>query len=302
MATTPDMAAAAAYGKKFAPGILGKVWTALKDAGIRVYPNIKGPTSFGKLSAGAGLKAYTGTFTPNAQIAFTDRELSPKLANYELEIEPMKYYNKWMADKLSANATSMDIPFAQFMWMEIVKEIESEIVNSIIGIGDTAYVGADAARKIADGFVKIINALGLTEEATGAITLTDVIDQLEAVYENVPSRFRKFEMNAYVSHGTADKYNKRYRTLYNASALYDAFGRTTLDIGNKKCSLFPVDWLTGDQIIITPQDNLVLGTDTLSDMQKIKMVERVHTYECAILFSIGLQVPDPEPIWVNDQL
>lgn len=296
----PNVASAAAFGKKFVKEILGKVWSDLTKAGITVYPNIKGPTNFGKLSAGAGLKAYTGTYSATGDVTFTQRELTPKLATYEIDIEPKKYYNTWMAEMIRANSTAMDIPFENFMWDEIRKEIVHELINKVVGIGDTTAV--DVATKIADGFIKIINAIGLSEVATGAITAADVIDQIEEVYESVPARFRQYEMNAYCSWGTNDKYNKKYRELYHGKASYNEFGQTTLDIGGGKCKLMPVEWLTGDQIIITPQKNLVMGTDNLGDMNTIKMVEQVHVYNCAVTFSMGFQLADAEPIWINDQL
>lgn len=298
----PNVAAAAAYGKKFIKGILGKIWSDLSDAGITVYPNIKGPTNFGKLSAGAGLKRYSGTYSANGDVVYSQRELTTKLATYEMDIQPLKYFDTWMADMIRANSTSKDIPFENFMWQEIAKEIKHEIINSIIGIGDTTDTSGNLAIRICDGFIKIIDAIGLTPTATGAIDADDVIDQVEEVYESVPSRFRKYNMNAYVSWGTNDKYNKRYRTLYNGSALYDSFGRTKLDIGGGKCSLMPVEWLTGDEIIITPQANLVMGTDNLSDSQNVEMIKQVYGYQTAITFHMGLQVADAEPIWINDQV
>lgn len=303
MATTPDVSAAAAYGTKFAKGIILKIWSSLKDQGITVYPSIKGPTKFGKLSAGAGLKPYTGTFSATGGIALTDRELVPTLAAYEFSLDPKKYYDTWAADMIGAAATDKQIPFANYMWQEIAAEVEDELVNSVIGIGDTSDVSSNLAIRITNGLIKIIDAIGLTPVATGAITSADVITQLQAVYRSVPAKVRKYMMNMYVSQNTADLYNLKYRDLYHAMPTYNEFAQTDLPLGSGKCKITPVEWLgDSDAVILTPQKNLVLGTDSLSDMNQIKMVEKVYGYDCAINFSVGFQVPDTEVIFINDQL
>ncbi|HQW95340.1 MAG TPA: hypothetical protein PKX86_09625 [Bacteroidia bacterium] len=298
---TPNLSAAAAYGTKFAKGILLKVFSGLAEQGITVYTGIKGPTKFGKMAAGVGLKAYNGTFTAPGGVVFTDRQLTPALATYETQIQPLLYYNKWMADQIRANATAKDIPFENYMWQQITQEIQHELVNSVLGIGDTTDVSSNLAIRITDGFNKIIDAIGLTPVATGAITAANVITQLESVYESIPARYRKHKMNMYMSYSVADMYNKKYRELFHDKPTYNAFGQQTLDIGNGNCIIKPVEWITDGKIIVAPQENMVLGTDSMSDMNTIEMVKTVYGFDTAIVFSIGLQVPDPEFIWINDQ-
>lgn len=301
MATTPDVSAAAAYGTKFAKGIILKIWSALKDQGITVYPSIKGPTKFGKLSAGKGLKPYTGNFDATGGIALTDRELVPTLAAYEFSLDPKKYFDTYAADMIGAAADDKQIPFANYMWQEIAAEVEDELVNSVVGFGDTASM--DDAKKITNGLIKIINSIGLSPVITGPITDADVIEQMQAVYRSIPAKFRKYMMNMYVSQNTADLYNLKYRDLYHAMPTYNEFSQTDLPLGSGKCKITPVEWL-GDSnaIIVTPQKNLVLGTDSLSDMNRIKLVEKVYGYDCAINFSVGFQVPDTEVVFINDEL
>lgn len=299
---TPIVGSAAAYGSKMAKGIITQMFRSLADQHVTIYTGIKGPTKFAKMSASKGLKPYTGTYSANAQVTFTDRELTPHLAAYEMEIKPLDYYNTWMAENIRANATAKDIPFEQIMWDMIIREIHDELSLSTIGTGDISDAGTDAAVKVTDGFLKIITAMSLTPVITGAIVLDDVIDQLEAVYTSIPSSKRKFPMNVYVSQATADLYNKKYRSLYHDKPTYNEFNQSALDVGNGKALITPVDWLSGSQVIIAPEKNMVLGTDSLSDINEIKMVETVYGYNTAIVFPIGLQIPDPEFIFVNDRI
>lgn len=300
---TPNVTNAAAYGKKMAQGIITQMFRSLADQGITIYTGIKGPTKFAKMSAGKGLKPYTGTFSANAEVTFTDRELTPSLAAYEMKINPLDYYNTWMADSIRANATAKDIPFEQIMWDMVIQEIHNELSLDTIGNGDKANAGPNAAIKVTDGFIKLINGMaGLTPVTTGVITANDVIDQIEAVYQSIASYKRNVPMNIYISHSTSDKYNKRYRSLYHDKPLYNSFNQASLDLGNGRALLTPVDWIGDNQIIIAPAKNMVLGTDSLSDINQIKMVETVYGYDTAIVFPIGLQIPDTEFIFFNDQV
>ena len=298
----PDISLAAAYGKKFAKGIILSVWKALAEQGITIYPTIKGPTKFGKMTAQKGLKPYTGTFSATGDVKFTDRELTPALATYEMFIEPLKYYNTWMADMISASASKKQIPFENAMWQEVVSEIVTEFIDSFIYLGDTTYAGADNARKIANGLQLAVIDIAPSEVATGAIALATVIDQIEEVYMSIPSTKRKFLMNVYVSQTTKDLYDQKYRALYHDKPTYNEFGQAKLDIGNGKALLKPVDWLVGDEIIVAPPNNLVIGTDAESDMSTIKMIEDVYGYKAAITFSAGAQIPDKDFLFINDQV
>jgi hypothetical protein len=296
----PNVSAAAAYGTKFAKGIILKFWKSLADQGITVYPNIKGPTKFGKMSAGKGLKPYTGTFDPTGTVTFTDRQLTPALATYEMTIQVLKYFNTWMADQINASITKKKIPFENAMWQQVVAEIADELITSLVYLGDITYVGSDEARKITDGFQLIIADINPTPTTTGAITASDVIDQLESVYQDIPSTKRRHPMNLYCSLVVADLYNKKYRELYHDKPTYNEFGQSALDMSGGRCKITPVDWLTGDEIIIAPKENMVLGTDSESDMSAIKTIETIYGFDAACTFSVGFQIPDPEMLFIND--
>lgn len=304
MANNPNVAAMAAFGSNFAPGLITQIFTSWDKLGITIVPNCKGPTKFAKLSAGAGVQPYDPTFTGDGSFAFTDREVNPKLAKYELTIEYAKFYSTWLAYKFNAAAGSTILPFENFVWDSIVKKIKMELINGTVYKGDTADVTANKAIRICDGFKKIIPTLGLTPVATGAIVKATSIDQFDSMWDALLEEQKDaMEWNLYCAPSRKAMYNKRFRELYKIAPTYNDFGQTELESSEGKCKITPVSWLANsNMLILAPKENLILATDLESDMNTIHTIPDIWTTRAAIRFSIGLQIIDTEKIIINDQI
>jgi hypothetical protein len=81
-----------------------------------------------------------------------------------------------------------------------------------------------------------------------------------------------------------------------------AVGKLYLPETGKKNLIMPVTWLNGSRRLwCTPKENLLMGTDLLSDMNDIKVVEDVYTLKTGIKFVIGFQIRDLAALKVGDQ-
>jgi hypothetical protein len=70
----------------------------------------------------------------------------------------------------------------------------------------------------------------------------------------------------------------------------------------RKCEIQPVTWMNGSRrLICTPKENLIMGTDLLSDMNDIAVIEDVYTLKTGIKFVIGWQIRDLSALKVGDQ-
>jgi hypothetical protein len=79
-------------------------------------------------------------------------------------------------------------------------------------------------------------------------------------------------------------------------------GQLYLPETGKKNLIIPVTWLNGSRrLICTPKENLILGTDLLSDLNDISVVQDVYTYKTGIKFQLGFQIRDIDAIRVGDQ-
>jgi hypothetical protein len=79
-------------------------------------------------------------------------------------------------------------------------------------------------------------------------------------------------------------------------------GQLYLPETGKKNLIKPVTWMNGSRrLICTPAQNLIMGTDLLSDLNDIKTIEDVYTLKTGIKFTIGFQIRDLSALRVGDQ-
>jgi len=306
----PIVSGLSAYGGKMRNEIIGQVFRKLEDQGVTILTDVKGETKFPKLSIAKGLKPYTGTHSPADVMTLTDRALSPKLAQFDFLIEPLKLHGKWFGDMQAKNAVDAKLPFEAFAMQSVVDKIVDELVASTLGFGDTAYVGADNAIKVCDGFLKRVIQLiagGKAAITTGAISGSNAVTKLELLYTtgmNANQQWYNKPVTQYVSHATFLNYITHYRTLFsNDPANWSANrGEVYLNISAGKCKVKPVDWLgTSGRVIMAPVENMLVGTDAISDLNKVKIVDDVYTQKCGVTFVIDTQIIDKDAVWYNEQ-
>lgn len=295
----------AAYAGKNYKALIGQLFNDLKDTGISVEENIKVATRFPKLSVGNGLKPYSPTFAPTDDLTYTDRALIPLMAKRELLIEPAKYEGTYMAESTNKNSKWYGVPEENYVWDQVIKALKNEIIVETMYYGDTASL-VDA-RKVCDGFQKIINAIGLTAVATGAVTNLNAVSKFEQMYKTAIAQkpaWKNEMLTLYCSHNNFFNYIENYRSAFpqDPSLYSDGAKPMYLKISSGRCIIKPATWMgSSGRLILTPMENMKLGTDKLSDMNTINTVPAVWTLQAGIRFTLGFQIPDVECIWINDQ-
>ena len=306
----PIVSGLSAYGGKMRNEIIGQVFRKLEDQGVTIVTDVKGETKFPKLNIAKGLKPYTGTHSPADVMTLTDRALSPKLAQFDFLIEPLKLHSKWFGDQQAKNAVDAKLPFEAFAMQSVVDQIVDELIASTLGFGDTANVGSDNAIKVCDGFLKRVKQLiagGKAAITTGAMTSSNAVEKLELLYTSAMatnSQWYNKPVTQYVSHATFLEYITDYRTKFENDPMNwsDNRGNIFLKISSGKCMVKPVDWLgTNNRIIMAPVNNMLVGTDAVSDLNKVKIVEDVYTQKCGVTFVIDTQIIDKDAVWYNEQ-
>lgn len=157
---------------------------------------------------------------------------------------------------------------------------------------------------IAKGFGKMfaeaVSDEGFNQIATtGAINSTDAYDQFTEVYRLQSELVKKQNLVIYTSQN-------------NYESLLDAIEEKTknfqlvnnimyLPKTDNKVMVKPVSWLAGSgRIICTPMNNLTLGTDQLSDLNKMKTIEKHYTLEVSMTCMLGTQISDLDVITINE--
>jgi hypothetical protein len=164
------------------------------------------------------------------------------------------------------------------------------------------------ARAIVKGFGKIIadeiTGGGLTVVATGAVSSSNAYAKFTQMFRSLPEPvqlglvgqaivFCSLTDYQCLVDDYEEKVTKNFETID---------GITYLAKTDRKCRIWPVSWLSGSRrLIATVADNLVAGTDELSDMNDISTIPTHYKIQTALSFVIGFQIQDLEVLRVSDQ-
>lgn len=304
----PNISALSAYPGKYEKSLFSTLYNGLdvvKDTTL--VTGVKNKLKMTKLTVGAGVKPYSPTFAVSDEdLVYTGRDLEVNLAKRELLIEPLKYRTTWMSEVMKPGTDPMDIPFAQYVWEQVMARIAQEVNDNAIYSG--VYNGAGtAAADIVTGFGTLIaaeiTATNLTPVVTGAITNVNAVSKLELMMKAMPVAYRNKGFNLYVSYDVADKYNEDYREKYKKYVEMNENGYYYIDNTNRKVQIIPATWMGASQrVIATPKENLLVGTDEMADWTgRITTAPDIWTLKAGIAFEIGCQIRDLGAIKVNDQ-
>lgn len=351
---SPDIAGLAAYAGKYEKSIFSKLFNALDAVNdLTLIENVKNKMKMTKLRAGDGARPFSATFeATDDDLIYTEQDLEVALAKRDIRIEPSKYRATWMSESMKEGVNALDIPFAAYVWEQVMIELAAEINDKTIYFGfdkstATAYSAATAyavgayitfvvgavthyykalaitvagenptttpakwqrvnAEAICVG-LKTRIAAGVTAstigvEATGAIVTATALAQHRAMYRSMPVAYRQMGVTIYESFSNFDKLVDDYEDKVGKFTTSEA-GLLYLPGTDRKCIIKPATWMgSSGRLICTPKKNLLIGTDKLSDMNKINTEPHLRTLDGGIDFALGTQIRDHEAIRVNDQV
>ncbi len=155
MANSPDITALGAYAGKYEKKLFSKLFNSFDIANdIQVYPNVKGKIKLTKLTAGKGARPYSSIFEgKGTDLQYTNRDAEAIQAKRDLLVEPSKYRQTWMAESMKDGVNVMDIPFAQYVWEQVMIELAAEIndTTAYYGLGVAAFAAYAAGTAYAVG-------------------------------------------------------------------------------------------------------------------------------------------------------
>lgn len=119
---------------------------------VMVHPGVKNKIPMPKLKVGNGFRPYSGAEAYRQKnLKYTDRYLEVKVGVRELLIDPEDYRATYLIHQTSpgSEASKKEIPFAPFMWDQVIKGVQREIndetsYKGFDGSATAAYVAANA--------------------------------------------------------------------------------------------------------------------------------------------------------------
>ena len=163
------------------------------------------------------------------------------------------------------------------------------------------------AEAIAEGWGTIIADLltagTITAISTGTIDNAAVYayEQFKKMWRSLPVPYRKKGAVIYCSYNNWDYLFDDFENKIGKYTDTDQDGNFYLKGTGRRCRLIPATWMgTSGRLICTPKENMLFGTNVLSDLNKINTVEQLHTLQATVKFFLGFEIRDPEAIRVND--
>lgn len=261
-----------------------------EKGGIKIWDGIKDETPLVNLSFGDVVKPRNyATFAPTDDAINADnRMLKTRGWKVDLEIFPLdfeKTYLAWYAQKKRTIKDWVDVPLEEYMVKGIMMKVQENIRKaSFRGV----YNGAGTTfSAICDGFVTLMKADVAANKiptvALGAVNASNVIAKLELMAQELSDEYSNQLVYMHVSRKVWDMYITadptsvgRMMNIVDVPGMSPANRQEIyLRIGNIKL-VRNIDLVHADdetEIFCTIENNLIVGTNTQSDMNEIKFQE-----------------------------
>lgn len=257
----------------------------ITKAGITLKDNVKGKEKIYNGEIGDVWQAYTCPFTPAGEVKLGESFIEPVKIKVNLE----ECYDAW-ADTYFVEQTKValdgGIPqtFADWFFDKLKAKMEREY-QEIFWQGDTNHAGATKKYlKVTDGIEKRLLADDAEEITGSAITVDNVIAQLEAVIlkglENAAAQEVETEdYKVFMNYADVKLLEVALGKLCCGNSTTDKFSNYSMNGGNINVMGFDVvpTMCSRATIIFGPVKNIVLGFDTFDSHIEYRLIDMRET-------------------------
>jgi hypothetical protein len=288
-------------GKYIAAALLSA--DTIEGGGITVKPNVKYKEVMKTLSTNALVKDADCNFADQSTVTLTERVLTPKELQVNLELCKKDFHSDWEAVQMGYSAFDTLPPsFSDFLIGHIASKVAQKTEETIWqGVG----TGASAVAGEFDGLVTLLEAdtdLPAGQDLTGvSITASNVIAQLGRVVDAIPSAvYGKEDLYIYVSQNIARAY---VRALGGFGA--DGLGANGVNNGGTTwynggdlafdgVKIFVCSGMPDNHMVAAQKSNIFFGTGLLSDHNEVKLLDMSDldgSMNCRVImrFTAGVQ-------------
>ena len=242
---------------------------------LTVLQNIKFKENLQKFAASGMIQNANCNFTPLGGLALTESILEPKNLQINTEYCKDELLKSWESEQMRAGAMNDNVPkFEDFVIANFTQHIAQ-------GIEDSVWSGAAAVAGQFEGFLTAatgafaVNGNTIpTVNATGAgvaYTAGNIIANLQIIAAAIPSTvYGKEDLRIYMNWKTYRLYVSAISTLgyvqlYNMNSDYEAMF--------EGIKLSVVYGMPDDQLVAAQTSNLFFGTDLVSDMAQLRLLD-----------------------------
>jgi hypothetical protein len=234
---------------------------------VEVKPNIKYKEVIKKLATGDLLADGTCDFSATSTVTLTERILTPKELQVNLQLCKADFRSDWDAISMGYSAfDSLPPSFADFLIAHVAAKVAEKNEQNI-------WAGVSSNSGEFDGFLTLAAADADVVDVTGAvggITNSNVIAELGKVRDAIPnSIYSKEDLSIKVAPNVAKAYIAAQAALGYANLYHD--GKSNLNF--EGIALEVCDGMTASYMVASQKSNLYFGTGLLSDHNEVKVID-----------------------------
>lgn len=245
---------------------------------FQVYDDVTDELPLPSLSIGDIIKpGVVKTFSGTANaLDFDARILKVRDIKYDLFLEPTDLHKQWLAYKRAKRRSDgshdpMEILFEAFIMERIATAARNQLYMNAIYKGTYNAAGTTPASTMT-GFATLITSLiaaevatpgtGITPVSVSDFTSSNVITNLEAVYDGLGEAYKAAPTHMKVEPTIFDWYVRKYRSDFGGNNDYSGMAVAKVRLDGTQCDVVRDPGLTGTgRVICSPKENFVYGCD-----------------------------------------
>lgn len=283
MATSITTTYAGEFAGKYVAASLLSAPT-IEKGGVTVLPNVRYKQMLQKVADANLVRNATCSFTDASTITLTERFITVKDLQVNLELCKADYFQTWQAAELGfSNFKELPKSFADFMIARVAERVSANIETAF-------WTGSTATQGSFDGISTIVAldpALPAAQEVTGTtVTALNVVTELGKIVDAIPAAlYGNPGLRIYVSTNIAKAYVRALGGFSTVSGVtgnvapapgVGGLSTTWYNQGALSIDGIEIFWAPGlaaNTAIATTVDNLFFGTSVLSDLNEVKVID-----------------------------
>jgi len=260
-------------GKYIAAALLSA--KTLENDLITVVPNVKYKEIIQKLDVSGIVHDASCDFTTSGSVALSERVLTPKELQVNLELCKQNFLDSWEALQLGYSAFD-EIPanfndyLISYVGGKVAEATETSIWQGSASVNGEfrGFLPALSGSAAAGGAGAVVQSA-----VSGAIDSTNVIAALNGIYEAIPDTvFGKEDLLIYVPTNVAKAYQKVLGTDYaNGYNNQVTVGEKPMNFNGIDLAMCP--GMTASYMVAAEKSNLFFGTGLMSDYNEVKVLD-----------------------------
>lgn len=283
MATSITTTYAGEFAGKYVAASLLSAPT-IEKGGVTVLPNVRYKQLLQKVADTNLVRNATCSFSDASTITLTERFITVKDLQVNLELCKADYFQTWQAAELGfSNFKELPKSFADFMIARVAERVSANIETAF-------WTGATGTNGSFDGISTIVAldpALPAAQEVTGTtVTALNVVTELGKIVDAIPAAlYGNPGLRIYVSTNIAKAYVRALGGFSTVSGVtgnvapapgVGGMSTTWYNQGALSIDGIEIFWAPGlaaNTAIATTVDNLYFGTSVLSDLNEVKVID-----------------------------